>query len=156
MFKFLSNLFNNEISIDLGTANTLIYVKGKGIVLNEPTVVAVRHEKDSKHGYVVAVGREAKKMIGRTPDSIKTIRPLKDGVIADVDYTEKMLKYFLKTVHGRGFFTPDPKVLISVPGKASKVERQAIKRAAENAGATEVYIIDEPMAAALGADLPPA
>jgi rod shape-determining protein MreB len=139
MFKFLSNLFNNEISIDLGTANTLIYVKGKGIVLNEPTVVAVRHDKESKHGYVVAVGKEAKKMIGRTPYTIETIRPMKDGVIADVDYTEKMLKYFLKTVHGRGLFTPDPKILISVPGKASKVERQAIKRAAENAGATEVY-----------------
>jgi rod shape-determining protein MreB len=154
MFKFLSNLFNNEISIDLGTANTLIYVKGKGIVLNEPTVVAVRHDKESKHGYVVAVGKEAKKMIGRTPYTIETIRPMKDGVIADVDYTEKMLKYFLKTVHGRGLFTPDPKILISVPGKASKVERQAIKRAAENAGATEVYVIDEPMAAALGADLP--
>ncbi|MBQ8707363.1 MAG: rod shape-determining protein [Succinivibrionaceae bacterium] len=154
MFKFLSNLFNNEISIDLGTANTLIYVKGKGIVLNEPTVVAVRHDKDSKHGYVVAVGKEAKKMIGRTPYSIETIRPMKDGVIADVDYTEKMLKYFLKSVLGRGFFTPDPKILISVPGKASKVERQAIKRAAENAGASEVYIIDEPMAAALGAGLP--
>jgi rod shape-determining protein MreB len=154
MFKFLSNMFNNEISIDLGTANTLIYVKGKGIVLNEPTVVAVRHDKESKHGYVVAVGKEAKKMLGRTPNSIETIRPMKDGVIADVDYTEKMLKYFLKTVHGKGFFTPDPKILISVPGKASKVERQAIKRAAENAGATEVYVIDEPMAAALGADLP--
>ncbi len=154
MFKFLSNMFNNEISIDLGTANTLIFVKGKGIVLNEPTVVAVRHDKDSKHGYVVAVGKEAKKMIGRTPNSIVTVRPMKDGVIADVDYTEKMLKYFLKSVLGKGIFTPDPKILISVPGKASKVERQAIKRAAENAGASEVYVIDEPMAAALGANLP--
>ncbi len=154
MFKFLSNMFNNEISIDLGTANTLIYVKGKGIVLNEPSVVAIRHDSSSKSGYVVAVGQDAKKMIGRTPYSIETIRPMKDGVIADVDYTEKMLKHFIKKVHGHGFFTPDPRVLISVPGKASKVERQAIKRAAENAGATEVYIIDEPMAAAIGSGLP--
>lgn len=152
MFKFLTSMFSNDISIDLGTANTLIYVKGKGIVLNEPSVVAVRTEKNNQK-IVVAVGTAAKKMLGRTPTNITTIRPMKDGVIADVDYTEKMLKYFIRKVHGSGIFTPEPRVLISVPGGATPVERQAIKHAAENAGASEVFILDEPMAAAIGAGL---
>lgn len=157
MFQFLNKFFNfnNSIAIDLGTANTLINVRGKGIVLNEPSVVAVRHDKGATSGgYVVAVGSDAKKMLGRVPKSIETIRPLKDGVIADINYCEKMIKWFIKKSCQKGFFSPDPRVLVCVPGSATPVERQAIQRAAENSGASEVYVISETVAAALGAGLP--
>lgn len=152
MFKRLRGLFSSDLSIDLGTANTLIYVRGKGIVLNEPSVVAIRQHNGQKS--VAAVGREAKKMLGRTPGNITAIRPLKDGVIADFHVTEKMLQHFIQKVHRYSFIAPSPRVLICVPCKSTQVERKAIKESAEVAGAREVYLIEEPMTAALGAGLP--
>ncbi|MDA8981161.1 rod shape-determining protein [Candidatus Thioglobus sp.] len=147
------NLFNGQnLSIDLGTANTLIYMDGK-VVLNEPSVVALRHEKGALESSVIAVGQEAKNMLGRTPGSIEAIRPMKDGVIADFKVTEKMLQYFMKKVLKSGFFSPSPKVLICVPCGATQVERRAIKESAVGAGARDVYLIEEPMAAALGAGM---
>jgi len=145
-------MFSNDVSIDLGTANTLIYVKEKGIVLNEPSVVAIRHYNGQK--VVDAVGVEAKRMLGRTPGNITAIRPLKDGVIADFQVTEKMLQYFIKKVHAHSFIPPSPRVLICVPCAATEVEKRAIRESAYSAGAREVYLIEEPMAAALGAGLP--
>lgn len=152
MFKRLRGMFSNDVSIDLGTANTLIYVKEKGIVLNEPSVVAIRHYNGQK--VVDAVGVEAKRMLGRTPGNITAIRPLKDGVIADFQVTEKMLQYFIKKVHAHSFIPPSPRVLICVPCAATEVEKRAIRESAYSAGAREVYLIEEPMAAALGAGLP--
>jgi rod shape-determining protein MreB len=152
MFKRLRGMFSNDVSIDLGTANTLIYVKEKGIVLNEPSVVAIRHHHGQK--IVDAVGVEAKRMLGRTPGNITAIRPLKDGVIADFQVTEKMLQYFIKKVHAHSFIPPSPRVLICVPCAATEVEKRAIRESAYSAGAREVYLIEEPMAAALGAGLP--
>lgn len=152
MFKKLRGLFSTDLSVDLGTANTLIYVKGQGIVLDEPSVVAVRHNNNKKN--VVAVGEDAKKMLGKTPDNISTIRPLKDGVIADFYITEKMLQYFIQRVHANNFIKPSPRVLICVPCKATMVEKRAIRESAFGAGAREVYLIEEPLAAAIGADLP--
>ncbi|MFZ8886363.1 MAG: rod shape-determining protein [Steroidobacteraceae bacterium] len=152
MFKNLIGQFSSDISIDLGTANTLIYVRGQGIVLNEPSVVAVQEERGIKS--VVAVGAEAKTMLGRTPDNIQTIRPMKDGVIADFTYTEKMLQYFISKVHGDRWFKPSPRVLVCVPWGATQVERRAIQESAEGAGARKVDVISEPMAAAVGAGLP--
>ena len=153
MFKRLRGLFSTDISIDLGTANTLIYVKDKGVVLNEPSVVAVRQEGGESS--VVAVGKEAKKMLGRTPGNIAAVRPLKDGVIADFYITEKMLQYFINQVHERKFFIrPSPRILVSVPCGSTQVERRAIKESAYGAGAREVYLIEEVMAAAIGAGLP--
>lgn len=152
MFKRLRGMFSNDVSIDLGTANTLIYVKEKGIVLNEPSVVAIRHHNGQK--VVDAVGVEAKRMLGRTPGNITAIRPLKDGVIADFQVTEKMLQYFIKKVHAHSFIPPSPRVLICVPCAATEVEKRAIRESAYSAGAREVYLIEEPMAAALGAGLP--
>ena len=152
MFKRLRGMFSNDVSIDLGTANTLIYVKEKGIVLNEPSVVAIRHHNGQK--IVDAVGVEAKRMLGRTPGNITAIRPLKDGVIADFQVTEKMLQYFIKKVHAHSFIPPSPRVLICVPCAATEVEKRAIRESAYSAGAREVYLIEEPMAAALGAGLP--
>ncbi|QHG92304.1 rod shape-determining protein [Coxiella endosymbiont of Amblyomma sculptum] len=155
MLKKLRGLFSNDISIDLGTANTLIYVfEQGGIVLNEPSVVAIR--KDIRGGYetVAAVGVEAKRMLGRTPGNIIAIRPLKDGVIADFHVTEKMLQYFIHKVHKTRFLRPSPRVLICVPCGSTQVERRAIKESALGAGAREVYLIEEPMAAAMGAGLP--
>jgi len=147
------NLFNGQnLSIDLGTANTLIYMDGK-VVLNEPSVVALRHEKGALESTVIAVGQQAKNMLGRTPGSIEAIRPMKDGVIADFKVTEKMLQYFMKKVLKSGFFSPSPKVLICVPCGATQVERRAIKESAVGAGARDVYLIEEPMAAALGAGM---
>ena len=144
------NLFTGQnLSIDLGTANTLIYMDGK-VVLNEPSVVALRHEKGALESTVIAVGQEAKNMLGRTPGSIEAIRPMKDGVIADFKVTEKMLQFFMKKVLKSGFFSPSPKVLICVPCGATQVERRAIKESAVGAGARDVYLIEEPMAAALG------
>ncbi len=154
MFKSLRGYFSNDVSIDLGTANTLIYVRGKGIVLNEPSVVAVRDEPSRGGKTIVAVGVEAKNMLGRTPGHITAVRPMKDGVIADFTYTEKMLQYFITKVHGNRFLRPSPRVLICVPVGSTQVERRAIKESAEGAGARSVYLIDEPMAAAVGAGLP--
>lgn len=152
MFKAIRGLFSNDISIDLGTANTLIYVKGKGIVLDEPSVVAIRTVGTQRS--VAAVGIEAKRMLGRTPGNILAIRPLKDGVIADFHVTEKMLQLFIGKVHENSIIRPSPRVLVCVPAQSTQVERRAIKESALGAGAREVYLIEEPMAAALGADLP--
>ena len=150
MFSFFRG---QNLSIDLGTANTLIYMDGK-VVLNEPSVVALRNEKGVSESTVIAVGQEAKNMLGRTPGAIEAIRPMKDGVIADFKVTEKMLQFFMKKVLKSGFFSPSPKVLICVPCGATQVERRAIKESAVGAGARDVYLIEEPMAAALGAGMP--
>jgi rod shape-determining protein MreB len=139
------------MAIDLGTANTLVYVNGKGVVLNEPSVVAVSNINNRRE--VLAVGNEAKQMLGRTPGHIQAIRPLRDGVIADFEIAEEMIKYFIKRIHNRSLFT-SPRIVICVPYGATAVERRAIQESAEGAGAREVYLIDEPMAAAIGADLP--
>ncbi|MER2490867.1 rod shape-determining protein [Catenovulum sediminis] len=152
--KKLRGIFSNDLSIDLGTANTLIYVKDQGIVLNEPSVVAIRQERAGGQRSVAAVGAAAKQMLGRTPGNIKAIRPMKDGVIADFYVTEKMLQYFIKQVHNNNLLRPSPRVLICVPCGATQVEQRAIKESALGAGAREVYLIEEPMAAAIGADLP--
>jgi rod shape-determining protein MreB len=154
MFASLRGLFSNDLSIDLGTANTLIYVRGKGIVLNEPSVVAIRQGRDSTSKSIAAVGAEAKRMLGRTPEHIQAIRPLKDGVIADFTITEKMLQYFIHKVHGNRLLKPSPRVLVCVPCGSTQVERRAIRESAEGAGAREVYLIEEPMAAAIGAGMP--
>ena len=148
----LLGLFSNDLAIDLGTANTLVYVKGKGIVLSEPSVVAVR--KDIKGGNkVLAVGKEAKMMLGRTPGNIVAIRPMKDGVIADFDITEAMLRHFIREVHNRTSLVR-PRIIICVPSGITQVEKRAVRESAESAGAREVYLIEEPMAAAIGAGLP--
>ena len=154
MLKRLRGHFSNDLSIDLGTANTLIYVKSKGIVLNEPSVVSVQNEPGRGGKVVVAVGAEAKAMLGRTPGHITAVRPMKDGVIADFTYTEKMLQYFINKVHGDRFFRPSPRVLVCVPFGSTQVERRAIKESAQGAGARRVDIVPEPMAAAVGAGLP--
>ncbi|HIK72563.1 MAG TPA: rod shape-determining protein [Gammaproteobacteria bacterium] len=152
MFKRLRGLFSNDLSIDLGTANTLVYVKEKGIILNEPSVVAIR--TINGHRTVVAVGTEAKKMLGRTPGNITAIRPLKDGVIADFQVTEEMLKHFVQRVHEDRYIKPSPRILVAVPCKSTQVERRAIRESVLKAGAREVRLIEEPMAAAIGAGLP--
>ncbi len=145
-------LFSNDLAIDLGTANTLIYVKSQGIVCNEPSVVAV--QKDARGGRrVLAVGAEAKKMLGRTPGNIVAIRPLKDGVIADFEITEAMLRYFIQKIHNRRTLVR-PRIIICVPFGITEVEKRAVRESAESAGAREVYLIEEPMAAAIGAGLP--
>jgi len=154
MFKNFRGYFSNDLSIDLGTANTLIYLRGKGIVLNEPSVVAIREETARGGRSVQAVGAEAKMMLGRTPGNITAIRPLKDGVIADFTVTEKMLQHFIKKVHGSRYFRPSPRVLVCVPYGSTQVERRAIRESAEGAGARRVYLIEEPMAAAIGAGMP--
>ncbi|QJC29770.1 MreB/Mrl family cell shape determining protein [Enterobacteriaceae endosymbiont of Plateumaris sericea] len=154
MFKKFRGMFSNDLSIDLGTANTLIYVKGQGIVLNEPSVVAIRQDRSGSAKSVAAVGHSAKQMLGRTPGNISAIRPMKDGVIADFFVTEKMLQHFIKQVHSNSFMKPSPRVLICVPVGATQVERRAIRESAQGAGARKVFLIDEPMAAAIGAGLP--
>jgi rod shape-determining protein MreB and related proteins len=155
MFRRLLGLFSSDLAIDLGTANTLIYVPGRGIVLNEPSVVAIRQGGgSSSRRTIAAVGLEAKRMLGRTPGNITAIRPLKDGVIADFTVTEKMLQHFIHKVHEHRFLRPTPRVLVSVPCGSTQVERRAIKESAGGAGAREVYLIEEPMAAALGAGMP--
>jgi rod shape-determining protein MreB len=141
--------FSNDLAIDLGTANTLVYVKGKGIVINEPSVVAI----EKKSGQVLAVGAEAKKMLGRTPGNIVAVRPMKDGVIADFEIAEKMLKHFITKAHNRNTFVR-PRIIICVPSKITQVEQRAVKDSAELAGAREVFLIEEPIAAAIGAGLP--
>lgn len=154
MFKSLRGLFSNDLSIDLGTANTLIFVRGKGIVLDEPSVVAIRHDGSRGQKTIAAVGNEAKMMLGRTPGNISTIRPLKDGVIADFTVTEKMLQHFIHKVHENRFLRPSPRVLVCVPCGSTQVERRAIRESAAGAGARDVFLIEEPMAAAIGAGMP--
>ena len=152
LFDNIFGLISNDLAIDLGTANTLIYVKGKGIVTDEPSVVAVQKDGrgDSK---VLAVGREAKQMLGRTPGSIVAIRPMKDGVIADFEVAEAMLRYFIQKVHNRKSLVR-PRIIIGIPSGITQVEKRAIRESAQEAGAREVYLIEEPMAAAIGAGLP--
>ena len=152
MFKGLRGIFSRDLSIDLGTANTLIYVREEGIVLNEPSVVAIRNQGNQKT--VAAVGLDAKRMLGRTPGSITAIRPLKDGVIADFLVTERMLKHFINKVHEGSWIRPSPRVLICVPCKSTEVERRAIRESALSVGSRDVRLIEEPMAAALGAGMP--
>ena len=154
MFSPFDSLFgwlSNDLAIDLGTANTLVYVKGKGIVLREPSVVAVR--QDLRTNKVLAVGKEAKMMLGRTPGNIVAIRPIKDGVIADFEVTEAMLRYFINKVHNRRTLV-HPRIIVSVPSGITQVEKRAVRESAESAGAREVHLIEEPMAAAIGAGLP--
>lgn len=150
MLSKLLGMFSSDMAIDLGTANTLVYVKGRGIVLNEPSVVAIKSEQGRDR--VIAVGDEAKLMLGRTPHGIQAIRPLRDGVIADFHVAEKMIKHFIQKVHNRSFASPE--VVVCVPSGSTAVERKAIQESAEQAGARKVYLIDEPMAAAIGAGLP--
>ncbi|HXV09219.1 MAG TPA: rod shape-determining protein, partial [Burkholderiales bacterium] len=155
MFGFLSRYFNEDLAIDLGTANTLIYVRGRGIVLDEPSVVAIRQEGGPNGKKVIQeVGLAAKQMLGRTPGNITAIRPMKDGVIADFTVTEQMLKHFIRKVHNTRLFRPSPRIVICVPCGSTQVERRAIRESAIGAGASSVYLIEEPMAAAIGADLP--
>jgi rod shape-determining protein MreB len=148
-FKSLLSMFSNDLAIDLGTANTLVYAKNKGIVVREPSIVAVNKINNN----VEAVGKEAKEMLGRTPGNIVAIRPMKDGVIADFEVTEKMIKYFIEKAHGRRFLVK-PRIVISVPSEITQVEKRAVKDSALRAGATEVYLIEQAMAAAIGAGLP--
>jgi rod shape-determining protein MreB len=152
LFDAILGIFSNDLAIDLGTANTLVYLKGKGVVISEPSVVAV--QKDAVgHKRVLAVGTEAKNMLGRTPGNIVAIRPMKDGVIADFDITEEMLRYFIRKIHDRKALVR-PRIVICVPSGITQVEKRAVKESAESAGAREVYLIEEPMAAAIGAGLP--
>ena len=148
----LTGFFSEDMGLDLGTANTLVYVKGKGIILDEPSVVAIATDQNNKKT-VLAVGKEAKAMLGRTPGSIQAIRPMKDGVIADFDIAEAMIKHFIKKVHKKSIFA-NPNIVICVPSGATNVERRAIKESADAAGAKKVYLIEEPVAAAIGAGLP--
>ncbi len=151
MFSKLFGYFSKDIGIDLGTANTLVYVRGRGVVINEPSVVAI----NQKTGQVLEIGEEARKMVGRTPAHIVATRPLQDGVISDFEVTEQMLKYFIHKVHkGSIFLFPRPRVVIGIPSGVTEVEKKAVEDAARNAGAREVYLIEEPIAAAIGARLP--
>src|SRR6187431_1947764 len=151
MLRKLRGYFSNDLSIDLGTANTLIYVRERGIVLNEPSVVAIRTHGNQKS--VVAVGTEAKEMLGRTPGNISAIRPMKDGVIADFEHTERMLSYFIEKAHNRKFGVR-PRIVIGVPSEITQVEKRAVRDSAMRAKATEVYLVEEAMAAAIGAGMP--
>jgi rod shape-determining protein MreB len=150
--KFLG-FFSNDLAIDLGTANTLVYLKGEGVVCNEPSVVAVQNDPNTGKRKVVAVGTEAKNMLGRTPESITAIKPLRDGVISDFEITERMLRDFIRKAHNRRSLMR-PRIIISVPHGITEVEKRAVRESAESAGAREVYLIEEPMAAAIGAGLP--
>lgn len=153
MFDSLLGLFSNDLAIDLGTANTLVYVKGRGIVCNEPSVVAVQSDgRDNRKA--VAFGKEAKDMCGRTPTGIVAVRPMRDGVIADFEITEEMLRYFMRKAQNRRSFGMKPRVIICVPFGITEVEKRAVRESAESAGAREVYLVEEPMAAAIGAGLP--
>ena len=152
LFDYFLGKFSNDLAIDLGTANTMIFVKGRGIVLDEPSVVAV-HKDIRGVKKVLAVGKEAKNMLGRTPGNIVAIRPMRDGVIADFDITEAMLKHFILSVHNRKSLVR-PRVIVAVPSGITQVERRAVRETVESAGAREIYLIEEPMAAAIGAGLP--
>src|SRR5574343_703874 len=153
-FDKVSDYFSNDIAIDLGTANTLVYARGQGIILNEPSVVAVQKNYRGTQNRVLAVGKEAKEMLGRTPGSIVAIRPIKDGVIADFEVTQSMLKYFIQKAMGAKKSFIRPRIIICVPYGITQVEKRAVKESAQSAGAREVYLIEEPMAAAIGAGLP--
>ena len=154
IFDQIIGFFSSDMGIDLGTANTLVLVKDKGIVINEPSVVAVERERYSgSKAKILAVGKEAKEMVGKTPANIEAIRPMKDGVIADFDMTEKMIRYFIEKTHRRKNFLR-PRIVISVPYGLTQVERKAVRESALSAGAREVFLIEEPMAAAIGASLP--
>ncbi|MDB1144945.1 MAG: rod shape-determining protein [Alcaligenaceae bacterium] len=154
MFGFIRKYFSTDMAIDLGTANTLIYVRGKGIVLNEPSVVAIRYEGGHSGRQIIqAVGHEAKMMLGRVPGNIQAIRPMKDGVIADFTVTESMIRQFIRMVHPRNMFAPSPRIVVCVPCGSTQVEQRAIREAAAGAGASQVFLIEEPMAAAIGAGL---
>ena len=153
MFGF-RRFFSTDIAIDLGTANTLIYVRGKGIVLNEPSVVSIRHDGPNGKKIIQAVGTKAKAMLGKVPGNIEAIRPMKDGVIADFYVTKEMINQFIKEVHPNSLLKPNPRIIVCVPCGATEVEERAIKDAAEAAGAAEVHLLPEPMAAAIGAGLP--
>lgn len=152
LFDSVLGIFSTDLAIDLGTANTLVYVKGSGIVLNEPSVVAV-HTDNRMKNRILAVGSEAKNMLGRTPGNIVAIRPMRDGVIADFEVTEAMLRHFIQKVHNRRTFIR-PRIIIAVPSGITQVEKRAVRESAESAGAREVFLVEEPMAAAIGADLP--
>jgi len=152
LFDSVSGIFSNDMAIDLGTANTLVFVRGRGVILSEPSVVAVK--KDLRRGpRIVAVGSDAKKMVGRTPDNIEAIRPMKDGVIADFEVTEVMLKHFIFKIHRRRFLVK-PRIVVCIPSGITQVEMRAVRDAAKSAGAREVYLVEEPIAAAIGANLP--
>ena len=152
LFSRFFKLMSHDMAIDLGTANTVVYVRGRGVVLNEPSVVAIETLNGVQK--VKAVGDDAKLMMGKTPGTIEAIRPLRDGVIADIDVAEQMIKYFIQKVHGQRRFARWPQIVICVPSGSTKVERRAIRDAAQNAGASQVWLIEEPMAAAIGADMP--
>jgi rod shape-determining protein MreB and related proteins len=152
LFDSMLGVFSNDLAIDLGTANTLVYVRGSGVVLSEPSVVAVRNDRRGKNR-VLAVGQEAKNMLGRTPGNITAIRPMRDGVIADFEVTEAMLRHFIKKVHKHRRFVR-PRIIIAIPSGITQVEKRAVRESAESAGAREVFLIEEPMAAAIGAGLP--
>ena len=156
--NIFKNFVDNDLAIDLGTANTLIFAKGKGVVLDEPSVVAIQNVQGpggpQSRKTVLAVGTEAKSMLGRSPQSIEAIRPMKDGVIADFNITEEMIKHFIKKTISTNMFAPSPRIVICVPYGATQVEKRAIRESAERAGAKQVFLIEEPMAAAIGADLP--
>ena len=152
IFDTIMGWFSNDLAVDLGTANTLVYVKGKGIVANEPSVVAIQ-DLDGRSKRILAVGKEAKDMVGRTPGSIKAIRPLKEGVIADFDVAQKMLEYFIRKTHNNRKSFVRPRIIVSVPIGITEVEKRAVRESAEAAGAREVYLIEETMAAALGAGM---
>jgi rod shape-determining protein MreB len=152
MFDWLAGLFSHDLAIDLGTANTLVFVRGKGLVCSEPSVVAVTDDPNGRGERVIAVGREAKEMLGRTPGSIRAVRPIKDGVIADFEITEAMLRYFMRRAHNRAKLVR-PRTVICVPPCITSVEKRAVRESALSAGAREVYLIEEPMAAAIGAGL---
>ena len=155
LLNYLAHWYSTDLAIDLGTANTLIYAKNQGVVLNEPSVVAIKHLAGvGGKKNVIAVGREAKSMLGRVPYSIEAMRPMKDGVIADFTITEQMLKHFIRTIHSNSILRPSPRIIICVPCGSTQVERRAIRESALGAGASEVYLIEEPMAAAIGAGLP--
>ena len=155
LFTFLTQWYSTDLAIDLGTANTLIYAKKLGVVLNEPSVVAIQHVAGvGGKKNVIAVGAEAKSMLGRVPYNIEAIRPMKDGVIADFTITEQMLKHFIRTIHPKSILRPSPRIIICVPCGSTQVERRAIRESAIGAGASEVFLIEEPMAAAIGAGLP--
>src|SRR5882757_5211368 len=155
MFGFLRSYFSNDLAIDLGTSNTLIYMRGKGIVLDEPSVVSIRQEGGPNgKKTILAVGKEAKQMLGKVPGNIEAIRPMKDGVIADFSITEQMIKHFIRMAHEARMFAPSPRIVVCVPCGSTQVERRAMKEAAHSAGASQVYLIEEPMAAATGAGLP--
>ena len=154
MFKRIRGLFSTDLSIDLGTANTLIYIPEQGIVLNEPSVVAIKEDRARGNKFIAAVGADAKAMLGRTPGNITAIRPLKDGVIADFAVTERMLRFFIEKVHESKLLRPSPRILVCVPCGSTQVERRAIRESDSMAGAREVYLVEEPMSAAVGAGLP--